>query len=282
VWIHDAAGDRPVSLEGAATNPKVSTDGRRVYYLLRKSASAPRELWSTERTSGKSDLALPGVDITDFAISTDGQHVAFTAESGRKKGIFIAPLDGSAPPRQVAPSGDSVSFGPPGELVFRELGAKANYLARVKTDGSGLRRVLERPIADKGAVSPDGAWAMFAHDRGDLVETSASFAVSLKDGTEKIVCIEYCQPNWSPDGTLLYVTTDPGSKTATVALVLPVRRGEGLPALPPAGLSSSGDDEIPGSTTIRIPGWLAPGPDPKTYAFAKVEFVGNLFRIPLH
>jgi hypothetical protein len=65
-------------------------------------------------------------------------------------------------------------------------------------------------------------------------------------------------------------------------LVLPVRRGEGLPALPPAGLSSSGDDEIPGSTTIRIPGWLAPGPDPKTYAFAKVEFVGNLFRIPLH
>ena len=33
VWIHDASGERPVSLEGSATSPKVSSDGRRVYYL---------------------------------------------------------------------------------------------------------------------------------------------------------------------------------------------------------------------------------------------------------
>jgi eukaryotic-like serine/threonine-protein kinase len=283
VWIHDALGERPVSLEGSATSPEVSSDGRRVYYLLRKSASAPSELWSTDRVSGKSDLALPGVDIVDFDISADGQQVAFTAESGRKKGIFIAPLDGSAPPRQIAPSGDTVSFGAPGELVFRELGAHTNYLARIKTDGTGMRRVLDRPIADKGAVSPDGAWAIFFLDQGDLRETIASFAVSLKDGTQKIVCAGWCRPSWSPDGTLLYVTTNPESRSDNVTLVLPVRRGEGLPALPPAGLSGSGDEEIQGVATIRIrQGTLAPGPDPKTYAFARLEFVGNLFRIPLH
>jgi hypothetical protein len=28
--------------------------------------------------------------------------------------------------------------------------------------------------------------------------------------------------------------------------------------------------------------WPEPGPDPQTYAFVKSEFVGNLFRIPLH
>jgi eukaryotic-like serine/threonine-protein kinase len=282
VWIHDASGERPVSLEGSATSPKVSADGRRVYYLLRKSASAASELWSTDRASGKSDLALPGVDIIDFDISADGQQVAFTAAGGQKKRIFIAPLDGSAPPRQIGPSGDTVSFGAPGEVVFRELGTQANYLARIKTDGTGLRRVLDRPIADKGAVSPDGSWAIFFHARGGQQETAASMAVSLTNGTQKLICIDFCLPDWSPDGTQLYVTTNPASKSATVVRVLPVRRGEGLPALPPAGLSSSGDEEIQGGATIRIPGTLAPGPDPKTYAFAKLEFVGNLFRIPLH
>jgi Tol biopolymer transport system component len=290
VWIHDALGERPISLEGSATRPRVSADGKRVYYLLRKSASAASELWSTERVSGKSNPALPGVDMTDFDISADGQQVAFTAESGRKKGIFIAPLDGSAPPRQIAPSGDTVSFGAPGELVFRELGAQVNYLARIKTDGTGLGRVLDQPIVDKGAVSPDGAWAVFFHGRGDVRETSATLAVSLKDGTQKIVCSDYCRPNWSPDGAFLYVTTNPASNSENI-LVLPVRRGEGLPALPPAGLSASGDPGIQGVATIRIEkawlapgqeGGLAPGSDPKTYAFAKLEFVGNLFRIPLH
>ena len=166
--------------------------------------------------------------------------------------------------------------------MFREVGAQANYLARIKTDGTGLRRVLDKPIADKGAVSPDGAWAIFFFDQGDLRETIASFAVSLKDGTQKMVCAGYCQPNWSPDGTLLYVTTNPESRSESVTLVLPVRRGEGLPALPPAGLSDSGE-EVQAVATIRIrQGSLAPGPDPKTYAFARLEFVGNLFRIPLH
>jgi hypothetical protein len=291
VWIHDASGERPISLEGSATRPKVSSDGRRVYYLLRKTVSGARELWSADRVSGKSDLSLPGIDMTDFDISADGQQVAFTAESGQKKRIFIAPLDGSAPPRQVAPSGDAVNFGAPGELVFRELGAQANYLARVKTDGNGLARVVDQPIADKGAVSPDGIWAVFFLARGGLRETAATIAVSLKDGTQKIVCIDYCLPDWSPNGSLLYITTNPAATSDSVVLVLPVRPGEGLPALPPEGLKADGGDGVQGVPTIRIqrvwlaPGQeasMAPGPDPKTYAFSKVEFVGNLFRIPLH
>jgi len=38
---------------------------------------------------------------------------------------------------------------------------------------------------------------------------------------------------------------------------------------------------MPAGKVIRQ-GRLAPGPDPQTYAFVKLEFVGNLFRIPLH
>jgi serine/threonine protein kinase len=276
VWIHDASGDRPISVEGSADHPKVSADCRHVYFLLRRNSSAASELWSSEWISGKSNPALPGVPMTDFDISGDGQQVAFTAQSGREKQIFIAPLDGSAPPRQLARGGDTVTFGAPGELVFRQLGIQANYLARVKTDGTGVARVLEEPITEKNPISPDGSWAIM-----HFAKSNDTVAVSLKDGTRKILCAGICAVSWSKDGAFLYATMNPWLKSGSLTMVLPVRRGEGLPALPPSGFSFNTDDEMPAGTVIRQAS-LAPGPDPQTYAFMKVEFLGNLFRIPLH
>ncbi len=271
VWVHDASGERPVSMEGVASNPKVSADGKRVFYLLAKGTSSGSELWSAERASGKSNPSLPGVPMTDFDISSDEQKVAFTARAGGEKQIFVAPLDGSAPPRLVVRGGDGVSFGADGELVFRQLAAKANYLARIRTDGNGLAHVVEQPIADKFGVSPDGLWAGMAGGGED-----ASVVVSLKDGTRHRICDGLCSFNWSPDGAFLYVTPNPAPTLAGRTLVLPVRRGAGLPALPQSGLKPDAN-EFP---VIRQE--VAPGPDPGTYAFVKLEFAGNLFRIPLH
>ena len=55
-----------------------------------------------------------------------------------------------------------MNFGPEGDLVFRELGKTANYLARIKTDGTGMQRVLDRPIIGMNDSSPDGAWTIVA------------------------------------------------------------------------------------------------------------------------
>jgi len=270
VWIHDASGERPISMEGSADNPMVSADGKRVYYLLRKNTSTGNELWWTEWASGKSNPALPGVSMIDFDISPDGQQVAFTAETERERQIFIAPLDGSAPPRQIVRGGDSVSFAKPGELVFRQLTPKYNYLARIKASGDGLARVMDQPILDKGNVSPDGRWM-----------TVDANALSLKDGTRRTVCQGDCFARWSADGAFLYVTFNPGTTSGGETVALPIEPGVGLPVLPPSGLYAGATQEVRGGAVIRQ-GRLAPGPDLKTYAFAKVEFVGNLFRIPLH
>jgi len=277
VWIHDAAGDHPVSAEGSASWPKISADGKRVYYLLRKNALSQNELWSTERATGKSNPSLPGVSMIDFDLSPDGQQTAFTVQSGREVQIFLAPLDGSAPPRLVVRGGDTVSFGAPGELVFRQVGAQANYLARIKTDGTGLQRLMDQPILDKAGVSPDGAWAVAAGVSGSEVPI---VAVSPKDRTRRFVC-SFCRPVWSPDGAFLYVMTGFYPSAGSTTLVLPIPRGEGLPVLPAAGLDPNSMEETPGVRVIRQ-GWIAPGPDPETYAFVKLEFEGNLFRIPLH
>jgi Tol biopolymer transport system component len=282
VWVHDARGESPLSPEGSATSPKFSSDGKRVYYMLRKNTSGANELWSTERASGASHSALPGVSLIDFDISRDGQQVAFTSRKGSEFEIFMAPLDGSAPPRLVTGGGDHVSFGGAGELVFRQVGAHANYLARVKTDGPGLveRMLPDNPIADIGFVSPDGSMVMAGGIRG---LEYGFVAVSLKNGTRKAICATLCLARWSGDGAYLYVTMNPTPARARPTLVFSIPKGASLPALPPQGLGPQAGEESPGPGIAKIlQDWPAPGPDPQTYAFVKSEFVGNLFRIPLH
>jgi hypothetical protein len=122
VWLHDGQGERLISPEGSVSDPKMTADGKRVYYLLRKNESKVGELWSTEAASGKANPSLAGVSMVDFDISPDQQEVAFTSQNGKESVIFVAPLDASAPPRQMVRGGDSVSFGAPGELIFRQVG----------------------------------------------------------------------------------------------------------------------------------------------------------------
>ena len=51
VWIHDLRGERQVSLEGAAFQPKFSADGKTLFYLVQKnSAVEPSSLCSVART----------------------------------------------------------------------------------------------------------------------------------------------------------------------------------------------------------------------------------------
>jgi Tol biopolymer transport system component len=277
VWMHDASGEHPLSPEGSATSPKFSRDGKRVYYMLRKNNSGSAELWSTERDSGASSAALPGVPLIDFDISRDGQQVAFTARSGSETQIFVGPLDGSAPPRRVVDGGDTVNFGRPGELIFRQLATHANYLARVKTDGT-VERILDKSIAEMFSVSPDGKWVSVAGVAGPM---HGARAVSLEDRTVKDICALLCAPRWSADGAYLYLTMEPGPAAAKPTFVFPIPKGESLPTLPPEGLVRRAGEELQGIQKITQD-WASPGPDPGTYAFVKSEFVANLFRIPLH
>ena len=278
VWLHDGSGERPISPEGSASNPKIIADGKRVYYLLRKNGSNESGLWSTQLDSGKANPSLAGVSMVDFDISPDAQEVAFTSLTGKENLIFVAPLDASAPPRQVVRGGDSVSFGAPGELFFRQVEHEANYLARIKTDGGGMARVLDQPIVGKGDVSPGGDWVVVW---GVREPRRGTVAVSPKDRTWKVISPGPCRVMWSPDGAFLYVAANINPTSAGTTLVLPILRGKGLPALPERGLSVDASEDMPGVRVIRQ-SQVVPGPAPGTYAFAKSDFVGNLFRIPLH
>ncbi len=107
VWTHDAAGDHAVSLEGSASSPWLSPDGKRLYYLLRKTSSSDvSELWRRDLLTGKSDPVLTDQRIRDYDVSPNEAQIAFTAQVGDESQIFLAAADRSSPPRLVVRGGD--------------------------------------------------------------------------------------------------------------------------------------------------------------------------------
>ena len=282
IWMHDAAGERPISSEGYASAPRLSRDGKHLFYLLQwdsDSITSSGELRDVDLASGKSGSLLPGLSVKDYDISPDEREVAFTTtQSDGESQIWLASLDRRSAPSQVARGGDEASFGAHGELLFRMLEKNLNFLGRVNRDGSGLERILNTPILNKLSVSPDGEWIIvFAPLAGEKAASEAAtpetVAVPVRGGARQKICSGRCPPIWSSDGRFLYVENPPGK-----TLAIPVPAGRALPDLPAPGV---GLVALPGARVIEQ-GNLFPGPDPATYVFQRTELRHNLFRIPLH
>jgi hypothetical protein len=210
----------------------------------------------------------------------------FTVRNGAAYSIFIAPVDRSSAPRLIARDSDTPNFAGPTEIVFRQLGDKASYLGRVHADGTGMERLLERPVESKMGNSPDGEWAV-AGGFSDPSRPAGTYAVSLKDRSQRFLCAGPCVIKWSPDGKFLFVTVNyspadaKNSLTATGrTFIFPEPHGIDSIAIPARGVNPD-DLEIPGARVIPK-GDLSPGPGGKTWAYTVAEFEGNIFRIPLH
>jgi len=284
VWIHDAAGARAIVSEGYATAPRLSRDGTRVFYLFVRDwwlaaggwLPAAADLRSVDLATGKSDTLLSGQSVTAYEVSRDEKEVAFTTTNADGLSqIWLAPLDRRTSPRLIVESGDQVSFGAPGELIFRSL-AKGNALARIKTDGTGFERIPTVSFLDKGDVSPDGEWVIIYAQADSDFET---VAVPIRGGDPRIVCrwnTDACSARWSPDGKFFYLGGDPRT------FAIPVPAGKALPGFSAGGITDlKRTVALPGARTIEG-GLISPGPDPSTYLFTKTDSQRNLFRIPLH
>jgi len=280
VWTHDAAGNHAISLEGSVRSPWLSPDGKRLYYLLRKGTSSDvSELWRRDLLSGKSDPVLTGQRIIDYDVSRDEAKVAFTIHMGDESQIFLAAADRSSPPRLVVRGGDEVSLGA-GQLFFRQVGGKANYLARVREDGSGLTRILETKTTEIGGVSPDGEWVTVA----DIESVPGDFVVGVRRRAQRKICAGVCYLKWSADGKYLYVSPTSrfsASESTLPTYIIPIPHGVELLDLPASGIDLASKERLAGLQSIPQ-GNMSPGPDPQTYAFTTAAFQGNLFRIPLH
>jgi len=287
IWIHDKAGERAISSEGHALAPRLSRDGTHVFFLVVRDwwlsaagwVAASAELRSLDLASGKSDRVLPGVLATSYDISPDEKEVVYTTtDSAGGSQIWLASLDRHTPPRPLVRSGDQVSFGADGDIVFRSREEKTNVLARIKKDGTGREQITDKSVIDKYGVSPDGKWAVVVLSERDKAEYS-TFAVPISGNAPQKICIGVCVAFWSSDGRFFYY--QPRILFPGKTLAIPVQAGKPLPDLPSSGISPAAEGVVPHATIIEQT-TVSPGPDPSIYVFTRTDSQRNLFRIPLH
>jgi Tol biopolymer transport system component len=289
LWLRDSSGERQLSHEGSASAPRLSADGRRVYYLSRQTAASPEMVLRViDLDSSSNDRLLPGFALLDFDVSSDEREIAFTmqAAAGDRR-IWLAPVDLREAAREIARGADQVQFGAGEQLVFRSLGTPNNLLFRIDKDGARREQVSDLAIVNLFDVSPDGAWAtVWAAGSGDSGSTEG-YAISMDGGAPRRLCVAAnCQARWSPAGEAFYLrfpADDLGARQAgQVTVVFRTTAGQMLPALPTSGLTAEN-----AAATVTALGaqvltqeQVAAGPDPSTNVFVRTATQSNLFRVP--
>jgi Tol biopolymer transport system component len=285
VWIHDSKGDRQVSVEGYASHPKFTGDGKRLLYTVQKSVSPARsELWIADTDSGHSEPLLPGFLVVGgittseygYGISPNGRDVIMQAvDREGKNRLWLAPLDRRSPPRQIPNvEGDGPLFATDDEILFRAREGSYGFAYRVRTDGTRLRKASEHPVIGTRGLSPDGKW-LIVYARHHEQEAGGMLGLPLDGGTPVPIYGMGDHVKWSPNGRLLFLRVESGS-----TYVVPLPPGRMLPVMPPGGFKSAA--EIASLPGVRIIGSVsvAPGPSPEVYAFTRETVQRNLYRIP--
>ena len=290
VWVHDGRGDRQISLEGSAFQPKFSPEGTKLLYRIRKGTAS--ELWVADLDSNRTEPLLPGFPIpasADFGagwsstydITPDGgQLVFYSPDREGKLRLWLAPLDRRSPPRQIPNvEGEQPVFGPSGEIFFRKVEANSAFLYSVREDGSGLRKASELPLVGLMGVHPNHKWLLLgASPGGEII-----FPVT---GGVPIVTNLLPPPlfRWTGDGRYLFLVGGANQKWANTYAV-PLSPGEVLPGSIARGKTFPSEAELaklPGVRTIPVAAEdLVPGPTADVYAFTRATVQRNLYRIPL-
>jgi Tol biopolymer transport system component len=268
VQVHTPNGDQQISQEGSASSPRLTADGSRVYYMTGRGTPGASTLWVADTSSGRSEPALPGVEIgREFSVDPDGKNVAYLDPAGA---LWIAPLDRRSAPRKLS---DRRSLGvdlmASGNLYHLVPEADGVWLYRLRPDGNDSKALN---VQGRGlAVSPDEKWAS-SNVNGD------SLAIPLSGGNPVRLC-RRCFSTWGVDGRsmLFHYRSVMGDRDLTVQI--PCKPGS-LPALPQDGLSGRAEAEkFPGARTFSS--YMPPSAAGDVYAYIERTRHANIFRLTL-
>ena len=278
LWVHDAKGERQVSLEGNGYNPKFTPDGKKLCYTVVKKAANqfawyrnPGELRVADLESGRSEPLVPGLPVLEYDISSDGRLVVMSTTDGEgKPRLWVMPFDRSSPPVQIPNvEGASPKFGAGDDIFFRHLDGTSVFVYRVHPDGTELRKAFSAPVFLTYPVSPDGRWMVAWAPIGGSGPPSMQ-AFPLNGGTP-IQLGNFIFVSWPMDGRSVLMSR----------YLIPLKPGEALPLIPAGGFRSPDEvSRLPGAHLIDAVG-VVPGPSAGVYAFYKTTVQRNLYRIPI-
>jgi serine/threonine protein kinase len=288
IWIHSVVGDRQVSRERYAFRPLFYATARKVLYRASngyQGMTTPSEIWAADLDSGHTEAVLPGVQVIDYDLSSDGRLLVCALDSGGKPHLWVAPLDHRSPPRQIGSAqAMQALFGPPGVIFFVASEGTGKYLFEIREDGSGLRKVSKEQMIELQAVSPDGQWVSGWHSAPGGGAGTLTAAYPTDGGVPIPICGPPCTLKWAPDGKYVYVSKPHGFTSAGAVgrtYVLPTRRATMFPDLPAGGFRS--EVEMAAAPGVRVieAADVDPSAAPDVYVFSRETTQRNLYRIPL-
>jgi serine/threonine protein kinase/Tol biopolymer transport system component len=286
LWVHTARGDRQITSQGFASLPQFSSDGKKLYYLLRSKSNrrfVSGELWTADLETGRQERLLSEFLMEHYNVSPDGKRLVFAAldDMGHSP-VWIATLDGVAAPRRLSTiDAARTFFGADGDIYFLGMESEATkFIYRVKEDGSGLQKALQNTVSYFFDVSPDAK--SFAVHEGDAVK------VYPADGGPAMFSCRRCGAaggenrgitppavSWSRDGKFLYLN----HREAHQIYAVPLEAGRNLPTVPTLDLKSMADASAwPGVVQISE-GLAFAGANPSVYAVPRVNTQRNIYRI---
>ena len=284
VWLHDASGERQISLEGFASEPLLSANGQKVSYLVRNaSAMRASELRVTDVIGGRTNRLFPGELVTGFDLSRDGRVVAAVMDSDGAEHLWLTSLDGRTAPRRIPnAAGFDPRFSSAGQVVFRagssgrtSRAADRKEVWRVNEDGSGLQQV-HSGFPQLGSASPDGSWISGLRGTGS---NPPIWLFSLT-GADPLRFLEERGAGslrWAPDGSRLYLLRPNSGRT----YVLPLAKGSALPVIPAGGFQTEAEIAALPGVEILPHGDIGPGPAANIYVFTRRTVTSNIYRIPI-
>jgi serine/threonine protein kinase len=302
VWFQDETGDHQISSEGYSFDPRLSPDGATLFYARESrgqnvASGNPAEhpdrrqetkIIRVDLRTGTSEEILGGINIDDYAVSADGKQIFYAVRgSDHHPHLWVVGTDRRSPPRQITTTTDedSVFALKNGDIVARRVEGGQAFAYRMKPDGSDARKVIAAPLHYILSVSPDGEWVAAWAAVPNEDPSVAVFAYHISDGSSVRIC-DLCQPSWSPDGQYFYLffgLGGAGGDSATHAYIFPLKPGEDLPSLPPAGAKTEAEAARLGTLVPTLSQALefSPGPSRQTYAYSRRTIQRNLYRIPL-
>ena len=282
VWVHDASGERQISLEGYAYWPLLSSDGRRACFRVTRgpgTGQSPSELWMTDLGSGRNERIFPGQMVTGYDVSRDDRVVASVMEPDGKTRVWTAWLDGREPPRRIpGAEGDNPRFGREDEILFRVTQGDSPFLVRIREDGTGRETIPKVTGSVFGTTSPDGEWLSGLDAGMSAYSTRGGPPIRIFPASMR------SRLRWGFDDKQVYLSVQYGEMSAFAfgrTYLLPVAKGSVLPRVPAGGFQTEAElAAVPGVEILPY-GDLAPGPSPSVYAFSRTTTTRNLYRIPL-
>jgi Tol biopolymer transport system component/tRNA A-37 threonylcarbamoyl transferase component Bud32 len=204
--------------EGVArtTVESVSTDGKRIALVSNRGGT--NEVWVKDLPTGQQlQLTTGGKPKTDAHITPDGTSVAWREDDVNHADVFLTAFDGSSTRRICADCYWLWSWTPDGKLGLIQRKPTRVAIAVLEIATGKEWDYLAGPDLDYRApsVSSDGNWLAFtAHrKRADFVAYVAPFSPQRPPPPSEWVAVftskdGHPNPQWSPDGNLLYFSSE--------------------------------------------------------------------------